>query len=356
VLGMLGVPAMSHGNVIEVSTGTVGINDACSGIRSFQSSLMIALFLGEFFMFAWRRRLLLLPIGFALAMGLNLFRASLLTWIAAKKGIDAIAEYHDEAGFTIMLACTAGLWGAAWLLGRRKGQGNPTTPPASVKPGETQVRFVKVLAVVLMVWLVVVEAGVVLWYHTREARIKPGPTWTVSLPVDNPTFQELPATADEHTLLRFDLAKKGQWQETDGSVWQAYYFNWLPGRVAGYLAKRHTPDICLTATGMRMTAGPKLEVFNVHGVDLPMRSYTFEGSSGGPLQVFQCHWEAGLGKDSYTAEESARVNLIRGIWAGRGNQGQKVLEVVISGLDDPAKARDALAQRLDKLVQVEAPK
>jgi exosortase len=34
VLGILNVPAIQHGNVIEVSTGIVGINDACSGIRS----------------------------------------------------------------------------------------------------------------------------------------------------------------------------------------------------------------------------------------------------------------------------------------------------------------------------------
>ncbi len=111
VMGILGVPALQHGNVIEVSTGMVGINDACSGIRSFQSCLMISLFLGEFYLFPWFRRLCLVPIGFALAMGFNLCRASLLTWLAAKKGIEAIAEYHDEAGFSIMLACTATLVG-----------------------------------------------------------------------------------------------------------------------------------------------------------------------------------------------------------------------------------------------------
>jgi len=54
VLGFLDVPAIQHGNVIEVSTGMVGINDACSGIRSFQSSLMISLFLGEYYFFNWR--------------------------------------------------------------------------------------------------------------------------------------------------------------------------------------------------------------------------------------------------------------------------------------------------------------
>ena len=45
LMGWLGEPAMQHGNVIEVSTGVVGIDEACSGIRSFQSSLMISLFL-----------------------------------------------------------------------------------------------------------------------------------------------------------------------------------------------------------------------------------------------------------------------------------------------------------------------
>ncbi len=118
VMGILGVPAIQHGNLIEVSTGMVGINDACSGIRSIQSSLMISLFLGEFYMFSWRRRLLLIPISFALAMMLNVCRTSLLTWIAAEKGIGAIAEYHDEAGMTILLICTALLWGAGWLLSR----------------------------------------------------------------------------------------------------------------------------------------------------------------------------------------------------------------------------------------------
>jgi hypothetical protein len=83
-----------------------------------------------------------------------------------------------------------------------------------------------------------------------------------------------------------------------------------------------------------------------------MRHYVFE-SSGGLLQVYQCHWEAGMGMDSYTAEESSRFNLIRGVWAGRGNHGQKVLEIIISGIDDPEQARQALVRQLDTLIKVE---
>src|ERR1039457_3872197 len=49
LLGWLNIPAFQHGNLIEVSTGVVGIDEACSGIRSFQSTLMAALFLGELY-------------------------------------------------------------------------------------------------------------------------------------------------------------------------------------------------------------------------------------------------------------------------------------------------------------------
>ena len=122
--------------------------------------------------------------------------------------------------------------------------------------------------------------------------------------------------------------------------------------MAGYRAKRRTPDICLTATGMEMADGPKLEIIKVHGVDLPMRCYTFK-SANEVFQVFQCHWEAGLPVDAYTVNESGRFNLIRGIWAGRGNKGQKVLELVVSGYPDAEKAKEAMVRQLDTLVKVE---
>jgi exosortase len=358
VLGILDVPAIQHGNVIEVSTGLVGINDACSGIRSFQSSLMISLFLGEFYLFNWRRRLLLIPIGFILAMTLNLCRALLLTWIAAKNGVAAIAEYHDEAGLTILLVCTVLLWGAGWFLNRRNvSHGEHTMEATDLRPmeadnGDKTRRRMNLFGIILIIWLVTVESGVGLWYHIRESHLKPGPTWSLNFPETNPTYKNLPPTVEEHQLLQFDQGQQGQWQETDGSTWQAFYFNWRPGRVAGYLAKRHTPDICLTATGLKMISEPTLMVLDVNNVELPMRHYVFASSSG-PLQVYQCHWEAGMGKDTYTAAESSRFNLIRGVWAGRGNQGQKVLEIVITGYADPELARQSLVRQLVKLIKVE---
>ena len=105
LLGWLGIPAMPHGNVIEVAAGVVGIDEACSGIRSFQATLMISLFLGELYALNAARRSLLVLAGFALSFLFNLARMSLLVWVAARKGVAAIASWHDPAGVTILVAC-----------------------------------------------------------------------------------------------------------------------------------------------------------------------------------------------------------------------------------------------------------
>ena len=375
VLGILGVPAAQHGNIIEVSTGMVGIDDACSGIRSFQSSLMISLFLGEYYWLNRSRRILLIPASFLLAIGFNVCRTSILTMIAAKRGTAAIAKYHDAAGLTILMACFATTWAVALVFASKgRNERNSKLPEASEKiadletsekpAGDSNSHYqsgkagtghlgLHRCALGLLIWLVLVEASVEGWYRIRESRLTPGSNWSLAFPESNPSFKWLPIGEKTRYLLRFDDGRQGQWNESDGTVWQAFYYDWLPGRVAGYLAKRHTPEICMTAVGYTIRSGPELMMINIHGIDLPVRRYVFDTASG-PLNVYQCRWEAGAGKEAYVAQESARYNLIRAVWAGRGNHGQKVLEVVVSGFTDPETARQALVKQLDKLVKVEA--
>jgi len=370
LLGWLDVPAVAHGNVIEVGSGWVGIDEACSGIRSFQSSLMISLFLGEFYRLSTGRRWLLVPLGFAFSIAFNVCRMSLLTLIAAKKGVAAIADYHDPAGVTIAILCTLTLWGLAVGLkkaessSRTTGQrDNETTGPSEKQRSEVSspavsspvVRgpwsVVSSFSLALLAWLCLVEAGVQVWYSSREAHLKPGPSWTLTFPRDNPSLKEVPIDAKTRYLLRFDEGRQADWTESDGTQWDASYFSWLPGRVAGYLAKRHTPEICLTATGYKLLSGPDLTMMNVHGVELPIRSYRFQ-TGNGIAQVFHCRWEAGAQTGAYVTHESGRFNLIRAIWEGRGDKGQKVLEFVIVGMNDPEQAKQALARELDKLIEV----
>ena len=52
ILTAIGIPAVQLGNVIEVGSGFVGIDEACTGIRSLQATFMVSLFLGEFYGFS----------------------------------------------------------------------------------------------------------------------------------------------------------------------------------------------------------------------------------------------------------------------------------------------------------------
>jgi hypothetical protein len=85
-----------------------------------------------------------------------------------------------------------------------------------------------------------------------------------------------------------------------------------------------------------------------------VRSYVFDTGSA-PTYVFHCRWEAGVNEDAYVTHESARFNLIRGIWAGRGKNGQKILEIIISGSADAEQAKAALVRQLQTLIKVEPP-
>lgn len=269
LLGLLGVPAVRHGFVLEISTGRVGIDDACSGIRSLQTSLMISLFFGEYFFMNRLRRLWLIVAGVALAMVFNVGRMLLLAWVAARQGIAAMAQYHDPLGISTAVLCSMGLWGLAALLRHRRV--SSVICPAPVEESDQQVRIgdprwsrLPGLALGLLLWLVAADVGVYFWYVTLESHLQRSPKWSVAFPTNNPTFQSEAIGADVAYWLRFDEGKQAVWTDADGSHWKMFYFSWRPGRVAGYLAKRHTPEACLPAATGNALSPPILKLLE-HG-------------------------------------------------------------------------------------------
>src|SRR6266478_6960059 len=100
LLNIGGIPALQHGNVIEVGSGLIGIEEACSGVRSLQATLMISLFLGELYSLTTARRLFLVAAGALLAFFCNVVRTAILVWIGAQRGPNSIEAWHDPAGFT----------------------------------------------------------------------------------------------------------------------------------------------------------------------------------------------------------------------------------------------------------------
>lgn len=116
----LGLVAVIHGNVIETARGWVDVDEACSGIRSLQAALMLALFFGEWQRLSVGRRAALCGAAFALACVFNLARTLTLSLVAAQQGTTAVQRWHDPAGTAILLGCFGGVWAAAAWLGKRQ--------------------------------------------------------------------------------------------------------------------------------------------------------------------------------------------------------------------------------------------
>ncbi len=118
LLNLVGIPAQQLGNAIRLPACTVGIDEACSGIRSLQSTIMATLFIGYLTLRKRSLQVALFGLGILLAIGGNLLRSFLLSYIAQAKGLKAIESYHDAAGWSILIFTAVGVAAAAWWLGR----------------------------------------------------------------------------------------------------------------------------------------------------------------------------------------------------------------------------------------------
>jgi exosortase len=345
VLNAIGIPAVQLGNVIEVGTGFVGIDEACTGIRSLQATFMVSLFLGEFYEFAVSRRILLVVAGAILAFLCNLVRTFLLVYVGAEQGFRAIKNWHDPAGHTILLVCLFALWGLSMFL---RGKAEPEPPAARLAP---TFRIPRLVLGCLLALTLIAEAGTQLWYLAHEsqtARLEP---WTVEWPSQATNWKTVPIADSAQELLRYNEGGGGAWTSDDGHQWNIYFFRWLPGRTAGLFVRNHRPDICLPASGMKQRGAMQMKLLTVNNIPLPIRSYVFE-SNGQPLHVFYCYWDgtmpqAGTGDhENWTA--LGRLDAVRN---GKRDVGSQMLEIVAWGYDNDEKAEQAALEQLSRIVR-----
>ena len=367
LLGWLGIPAMPHGNVIEVATGMVGIDEACSGIRSFQATLMISLFLGELYRLTVFRRSVLCLAGFALSFLFNLARMWLLVWVAARQGLAAIASWHDPAGVTILVACFFCLWSlSVWLRGKRGKEkaesgkrkaesggrttddGQRTTGIPTLSTFNFQLSALQKLALALGTWIVISEVSVEAWYRSHETRVPKAAQWTVAWPAENPTLKELPLAGVTRQILRYDEGRSATWREGDW-VWQAVFLRWRPGRIAMHLAQNHTPEVCMTGAGHTLKSISPQEWFEVNGLRMPFLAYQVTDAPQ-PFFVFYCLWDDRASAQGFETMSLTYGNRLAPVLAGLRNPGQRSLEIAVTGPDNTAEAEAALRAELGKLI------
>ena len=118
LLNLLGIPALQQGSVIQLPNCHVGVDEACSGIRSLQSSLMMALFIGDQSLRQVGLRWLLVGGAVGWAVGGNIGRSLYLSLTAHRHGAEALDAVHDTAGWSVLVVTLVGLGVMAWALAR----------------------------------------------------------------------------------------------------------------------------------------------------------------------------------------------------------------------------------------------
>ena len=350
LLNGFGFPALTHGNVIETAGGFVDVDEACSGIRSLQAALMLALFFGEWRRLNGARRVTLLGVSFALACVFNLARTVTLALVATKQGSAAVARWHDPAGVTILLGCFCGVWAAATWLARGQRLGDTETGRQREASG-LQVSWSPSLPLLLAALLLAGEIGIRLWYASALRIVTP--EWHAEFPRGESGFKtlELPSAARE--ILRYDEGESASWRHADGTRWQMIYLRWEPGRTATTLARNHTPEICLPAAGKNLRDISDVPSVQAAGLQLPFRCYTTE-QGGRPLFVFYSLWEDGATEQRNVTELLTRRVRFEAVRERRRNPGQRVLQIGLWGARDAAHAEELLRAELPKLISAKA--
>jgi exosortase len=351
LLNVAGIPALQHGNVIEVGSGLIGIEEACSGVRSLQATLMISLFLGELYSFTIARRVFLVIAGGLLAFLCNVGRTALLVWMGAKNGAKSIEAWHDPAGLTILLVCLFGLWLLSLKMGPGANVGQISNLPITQLRNLESCATSWPLVASLALWFLLAEAGVQSWYRFHQNSVSSS-RWAVSWPRSEHDYQPVPIAPESEALLRYNEGGGATWQTSDGRRWMMYFFRWLPGRTAALFVKIHRPDVCLPASGLTLERDNGIQLLAVNGVNLPIRSYRFD-DHGAPLHVFYCYWDARSSyKNVAAAEEedwTARGRL-RAALRGFREVGAQMLELVVWGYEDDEAAHAALQRELGQIV------
>jgi exosortase/archaeosortase family protein len=294
-LNWCGYFALQRGNLILLPSGVVGVDEACSGVRSLQSTLMAALFIGELSRLPWFKRLILLLSGLVIAFILNCLWAFSLSLFHIQGGNESLAQWHDPAGYAILLISFALLLLVARILTKaatpiNAGQ-QDNSFSASLPTNHLRPRLFSPLALlVLALWLIFCEAGTELWYRSHERSWEKKTDWSLGWSAESETFKKREIPERVHTILRYNRGPHGILQRPDGNTWSIFELVWFPGRVSAQLAKSHSPEICMPAGGINLVKQDKTEFWKIGLLNLPVQCYTFQ-SSDQRRQVYYIVWE-----------------------------------------------------------------
>ena len=254
--------------------------------------------------------------------------------------LDAVAKWHDPAGFTILAVCFFVLCILARLVcgaprGLIRSKGVSATP------------FPSGLARGLGAWLLLTLLGTEVWYRSHETH--DAVPWSFEFPASKENFSDIAIPEPAVDLLKFD---SGRLPPLDGC-----------GRgVIGRHFSSNGPRVRAGPECWRDPIGPKYacpqldtELHGLTGAWLlfrptisqfpstpsswaaPSSGRTFSFAFGRMVQKNQNH--------KMTANDWSRWAGLQSVLLGERNLAQQTLEIIITGCATPEEAEDGIAAR-----------
>jgi exosortase len=253
VLGAAGIAAYQVGNVIELAHTSVGVSEACSGVRSLISCTVAGLFLSALMVRSTTHRVLLVALSPAIGLAMNFVRSLFLT-LLANSGVQIEGPWHDITGGSILVVTTVlvaalGLW-----LNHRESRAPaaPAASPASLGGSSLQ-------AIVALGLLIAASGAGIIAVGSQRARAvsAQAPDLAALLPAAPAGWAISDTPMDPYTDTLHTKALVERVYSRGNEHLTLYLAYWLPGQAAVSLVDAHTPDACWPGTGWEAEAMPK---------------------------------------------------------------------------------------------------
>lgn len=286
-LHWLGIEAQVSGGAIALSSGLVGITEACSGIRSLQAGIMFGLAMGEWFLLSARRRVLLLVIAIGLAVVTNFGRTLALALQAQQHGIESIDRVHDLIGNITITTLVL----AIWAIGKLLASPAPTT---GISRSTSALRHLlgafptrPIFAAMTIAFICGVGAARALSGHLdAQAHSQVAPFFTAMIDNDGPNragkiprevWNELRPTSGEYVRREDPALPRGSAD--------SFHFFWKPSPWNRF-ALVHRPDICMPGIGWKMNGQPETRDIDFDGHRLQFYVFQFQRGNARALELW----------------------------------------------------------------------
>ncbi len=256
-LHLLGIPATTTGTVIELARTTVGVEEACSGVRSLISCIVAGFFFSATLVRKPWARILLIALAAPLAIGMNILRSLTLT-LFANAGIDIGGAWHDFTGFAVLGVTSLILCCLALMLEDREPPPAPSGNPVPLRSASFSRWVVPagLFAALLLAVFFLFNT------HGSSRTGKPVPDLEAILPAKAEGWNVITA----HDLYQFSsilqtdhLVQRSYIRRTaEGSVEQVTFYiaYWSPGQAPVSLVSTHTPEACWPGSGWETQPNP----------------------------------------------------------------------------------------------------